>query len=124
MKALASLAVLGAAVASHAQFDLTVNPLPIRDEVTFTTNIAVPYDTWLPGRNGATVATGTFRLTLENRRTRRQTVVTESFTLKKTGGRTAFGTEFINWNNTDFKLKKAEIQVVLRSNGVSRIVRL
>ncbi len=107
---------------SRAQFDMTVNPLPIRDGQSHTVRIATPSASWLPGSNGKIVANGRLAVTLERRSNRKRHDYIKTFSLAKNGPTTAFRAVVPNWNSTDYKAIRARVQVTVKSNGSTRVV--
>lgn len=110
-------------LAAHAQFDWSINPLPIENGFTTVVNIAVPNAAWLPGRNGAHVADGRFIIQFKDRRNNRFSR-TFAFQLRKTGTRSALGTCVVGWPSYYKSVPGSRIQVVIRSNGVNRITEI
>ena len=121
-RAALSAAVLTAAVAAQAQFDISVNPHPVENGLRTVVNIAVPDASWLPGRTNATVADGIAKIQMRDKRSGRTSVLTRNFTLKKTGSRTAMGNFTASWSNRYESRPGSVIQVVIRSNGRQRII--
>lgn len=114
--------VLTAAVAAQAQFDISVNPHPVENRLRTVVNIAVPDAAWLPGRTNATVANGRAVIQMRHKRTGRTSQMVRSFSIKKTGNRTAMGNFTASWSDTYESRPGSVIQVVIRSNGRQRII--
>lgn len=114
--------VLTAAVGAQAQFDISVNPHPVENGLRTVVNIAVPDAAWLPGRTNRTVADCIAIIQMRKRSNGRTWVLRRHFSLKKTGSRTAMGNFTASWDNAHQSRPGSVIQVVIRSNGVQRII--
>lgn len=117
-RAALAASVLAAAVVASAQFDIRVNPHPVRNRVTATVFITVPDASWQGGR-----PRGWAEVLIRLRHKRTRQIITQRFpfSIIPTGPQTGRGTFRLNWHPDFQSVPGSELRVFL-DNGWRRTI--